>query len=134
MIYSRFNLPPRRPIVNNEPSMTQQHFKDECDINQILARYQKTGILVEPGVGSGLSPVFGDFTDVVDYQTAQNAIIDVQETFAQLPSSLRARFDNDPAALLAFLGKEENRNEAISLGLVNPPRINNDVGTGDEVS
>jgi len=117
-MYSRFNLPPRRPVMNTEPSMAQQHFKDECDINQIMARYQRTGILTEnPGSSR---PLFGDFSNVSDFQSAQNAILDVHESFMTLPSSIRARFDNDPGLLLDFLSDEVNRNEAISLGLVNP--------------
>ena len=133
-IFTRYHLPPRRAIINNEPSMTQQHFADECDINNIMKRYQNTGILTEPGQGSGLPPMFGDFSEVSDYQTAQNAVIDVQEAFAQLPSRVRARFDNDPAALLEFLGKEENRIEAVSLGLVNPPSVDLDGGDNTKTS
>lgn len=125
-MYSRFNLPPRRPVMNDEPSMAQQHFKDECDINQIMARYQRTGILTEnPGSSR---PLFGDFSNVSDFQSAQNAILDVHESFMSLPSSIRARFDNDPGLLLDFLSDEVNRNEAISLGLVNPPRESLDAG------
>lgn len=131
-IYNRFHLPPRRPIINDEPSMTQQHFAEECDINNIMKRYQNTGILTEPGSGSGLPPQFGDFSDVNDFQTAQNAVIEIRESFNQLSSRVRARFDNDPAALLEFLGKEENRDEAISLGLVDPPRLNIDDGNSPE--
>ena len=114
--------------------MTQQHFAAECDINNIMKRYQNTGILTEPGLGSGFRPMFGDFSDVSDYQTAQNAVIEVQDAFAQLPSRVRARFDNDPAALLEFLGKEENRDEAVSLGLVNSPSVNFDGGDHSEIS
>lgn len=125
-MYSRFNLPPRRPVMNTEPSMAQQHFKDECDINQIMARYQRTGILTEnPG---SLRPLFGDFSNVSDFQSAQNAILDVHESFMTLPSTIRARFDNDPGLLLEFLSDEVNRNEAISLGLVNPSRESLDAG------
>jgi len=131
-MYSRFNLPPRRPVMNDEPSMAQQHFKDECDINQIMARYQRTGILTEnPGSSR---PLFGDFSDVSDFQSAQNAILDVHDSFMSLPSSIRARFDNDPGLLLDFLSEEVNRNEAISLGLVNPARVDIDDGDHGETT
>lgn len=131
-MYSRFNLPPRRPLMNDEPSMAQQHFKDECDINQIMARYQRTGILTEnPG---SLRPLFGDFSNVSDFQSAQNAILDVHDSFMTLPSNIRARFNNDPGYLLEFLSKEENRDEAISIGLVNPARVDIDDGDHGETS
>lgn len=131
-MYSRFNLPPRRPVMNTEPSMAQQHFKDECDINQIMARYQRTGILTDnPG---SLRPLFGDFSNVSDFQSAQNAILDVNDSFMSLPSSIRARFNNDPGYLLEFLAKEENRGEAVSLGLVNPARVDLDDGDHGETT
>jgi len=118
--------------MNDEPSMAQQHFKDECDINQIMARYQRTGILTEnPG---SLRPLFGDFSNVSDFQSAQNAILDVHDSFMTLPSNIRARFNNDPGYLLEFLSKEENRDEAISIGLVNPARVDIDDGDHGETS
>lgn len=130
-MYSRFNLPPRRPVMNTEPSMAQQHFKDECDINLIMSRYQRTGILTEnPG---SLRPLFGDFSNVSDFQSAQNAILDVNDSFMSLPSSIRARFNNDPGYLLDFLSDEVNRDEAISLGLVNPVSISGDDGISTQV-
>ena len=38
-IYSRFSTPDS-PAVEFGVSMTQQHFKDECDINNILKSYR----------------------------------------------------------------------------------------------
>jgi phage internal scaffolding protein len=38
-----------------------------------------------------------------------------------LPAQIRSRFDNDPAKLIDFLENEQNHDEAIKLGLVNPP-------------
>ena len=42
----------------------------------------------------------------------------IQDDFMELPAQLRSRFNNDPAELIDFLGKEENREEATKLGLV----------------
>ena len=39
-----------------------------------------------------------------------------------LPADLRKRFSNDPGQLLSFLENEDNRAEAIKLGLVNAPQ------------
>ena len=47
-----------------------------------------------------------------------NAVLAAQDEFMELPAQLRARFNNDPALLIDFLEKEENREEAIKLGLV----------------
>jgi phage internal scaffolding protein len=97
-----------------EPSLAQQNFKDESDINYIVRQFGLTGELP----GKPLSPQYGDFTGVLDYHTAVNAVLAAQDDFMELPAQLRSRFNNDPAELIDFLGNEENREEATKLGLV----------------
>ncbi len=101
-------------LACEEPSLAQQHFKEECDINTILERFNITGMLPQ----SILSPRYGDFTGIGDYHTALNRVIAAQDEFEALPAPLRARFDNDPAKLIEFLNDESNRPEAEELGLV----------------
>lgn len=103
---------------------TQQQFKEECDINEIVRRFGLTGSVPE----TFSMPVSGDFTAVTDFQSAMNAVRAAQEGFMQLPGELRARFANDPGSLLEFLNDESNREEAIKLGLVaRPPEKTRDV-------
>jgi len=97
-----------------EPTLAQQNFKDECDINHIVRQFGLTGELP----GKPLSPQYGDFTGVLDYHSAVNAVLAAQDDFMELPAQLRSRFNNDPAELIDFLELEENREEAIKLGLV----------------
>jgi len=97
-----------------DASLTQQHFKDECDINNILRQFNVTGLLPE----APLSPRYGDFTGISDYQTALNQVIAAEDEFMSLPANIRARFNNDPGQLIDFMENNENRNEAIKLGLV----------------
>jgi phage internal scaffolding protein len=99
-----------------DPSLAQQHYKDECDINTILQKFNITGLLPE----SPLSPRYGDFTGISDYHTALNRVIAAQDEFDGLPANIRARFENDPAQLIEFLENSENRQEAEKLGLVEP--------------
>nr|QJB20618.1 MAG: internal scaffolding protein [Microvirus sp.] len=120
VVHSAFN-PPADPGVDCSvmPSMTQQNFRDECDINNIMARYQSTGLL-----DVNLTQERGVFTDVanaVDYHTAQNIILQAREVFSELPAKIRKRFNDDPGLLLAFLDDSSNRDEAIALGLVKAP-------------
>lgn len=103
-------------LACEEPSLAQQHFKDECDINNILRQFNVTGMLPE----STLSPKYGDFTGISDYKTALDRVIAADEEFMNLPAQIRARFDNDASNLIEFLENEENRSEAESLGLVDP--------------
>lgn len=121
VIHSRYNLPPNPGFKNDEPSLTQQHFKDEADINNIMARYQKTGVLVDPLTQTTRKPMFDDFSELGDFRDHQQAVIDAQEMFMELPSRLRARFANDPAELLQWLSDPANKEEAIELGLFSKP-------------
>lgn len=99
------------------PSMTKQSFKDECDVNVIMRRYQQTGVLP---LGDGRVPRYIDATSA-DYQEAMFLVADARSAFAELPSALRERFHNDPKRMLEFLEDPRNREEAIKLGLVNAP-------------
>lgn len=101
-------------LACEEPSLAQQHFKDECDINTILQKFNITGLLPE----APLSPRYGDFTGIGDYHTALNRVIAAQDEFEALPAQIRARFDNDPSKLIDFLEDNNNRPEAEELGLV----------------
>lgn len=101
-------------LVCADPSMAQQQFRDECDINVILERFNVTGQLpVVP-----LNPEFGDFTGVYDYQSALNAVMAAEESFDALPARVRERFGNDPAAFVDFCLDESNREEIRQLGLL----------------
>ena len=99
-----------------DASLTQQHQKDQADINFIVEQFNVTGVLPT----SPVSPQYGDFTGISDYQSALNAVIDAQDEFMSLPANIRSRFENDPANLINFLDNEENRQEAIELGLIEP--------------
>jgi phage internal scaffolding protein len=101
-------------LACEEPSLAQQHYKDECDINNILQQFNITGLLPN----SPLSPRYGDFSGIGDYHSALNRVIAAQDEFDALPAQIRARFDNDPANLIEFLENENNRPEAEKLGLV----------------
>ena len=109
-------------LACEEPSLAQQQFKDETDINNILRQFNITGILPE----APLSPRYGDFTGIVDYHTALNAVIAAEDGFMELPADLRARFQNDPENLINFLNDESNKDEAIKLGLIDGQLIENE--------
>lgn len=100
----------------DDPSLTQQQFRDDADINKIVDTFTRTGVLPAATV----SPQFGDFSGVSDFHSALNQVIAAQEDFQRLPAQLRSRFNNDPAALIDFLQDEGNRAEAVKLGIVPP--------------
>lgn len=108
----------RVSISTKGETITQQHFKKECDINNILAKYQKTGLVSHVSKYRG---VYSDLSEPVDYQTALNVVIAAQESFDSLPSSLRKRFNNNPQEFLVFVDDPVNVDEMRSLGLLNIP-------------
>lgn len=99
-----------------DKSRTQQQFAEESDINTIVNRFLKTGQLPD----NVRVPQYGDFTEVMDFQTAMNAVREAQESFDRLPGQMRARFHNDPQELLEFVSDADNYDEALKLGLVQP--------------
>lgn len=102
------------PTRCREASRTKQEFKDECDINRLMARYQKTGNLSHI---AGELAQYGDFTQIADFHTALNQVIEAESAFASLPAEVRDRFRNQPANLLRFLEDPANTDEAVQLGL-----------------
>lgn len=113
---TRFDTHPPRTYAfqTTGESMTQQQFKAECDVNNILAKYKRTGMLSHIQKHQGN---FGDFSSIEDYQTSLGKLMQAQQSFESLPSELRAKFDNDPAQLISFLSDEKNNAEAVKIGL-----------------
>lgn len=95
--------------------LTKQSHRDECDINQIMARFQKTGVL---DFAQNHQGQYADVTGL-DYEVGMQNIRKADAMFQDLPSSLRARFHNDPREFLDFVQDEDNRAEATRLGLLN---------------
>lgn len=109
-----------RPKLRCGPTRTKQADKDRCDINKIVAKYNRTGMLEHVNKNA---PFFGDVAQLGDYQEAMNVVVRANELFAGMSSSVRERFHNDPNEMIEFLSKEENKAEAIKLGMVNAPKV-----------
>lgn len=110
----------RRPRVQTPvdgESMTKQAFKEECDINNIVRRYNEGGAITHI---NSRQPIYGDFSMEMDYQESLNRVHRAQEAFDALPANIRERFDNDPAQAVSFLQNPSNADEARKLGLLPP--------------
>ena len=101
-----------------EPTLAQQQFRDETDINTILERFGRTGELIVPVN----VPEFGDYTEVGDYHSAMNMIIEAQSAFDALPARIRKEFDNDAGRFVDFVLDENNRDKAVEMGLIEAPK------------
>lgn len=102
--------------IEQHDSLTQQHFKDDADLNVIAQRF---GLDKSPMPTAPFDPrMYGDFTNVPDLRTALDTVNDAKNRFMALPAKLRTRFDNDPAKLWDFVNDPENGAEAVRLGLL----------------
>jgi phage internal scaffolding protein len=99
-----------------DPSLAQQSFREEVDINTIVNRFLKTGVLPTPNT----FPQYVDFEGVFDYQSAMNLVRAADESFMRMDAKVRARFNNSPQEFLEFFANAENLEEAIRLGLAIP--------------
>lgn len=113
-IYTAFDRPPSVTLTCNDPSRAKQEFKDDADINVIVKRF---GLLGKLPTGVRM-PTYGDFTAVSNFHDAANAIAQARESFSAMPAEVRARFQNDAGAFVAFCSDPANSAEAEKLGLV----------------
>lgn len=107
----------------SKPSLTRQEFKDECDLSLIVKRFCRTpdgqrALQDAMGFVEGLN--FEDVTNVPDFRTARDLVIQANDRFMQLPAAVRKRFDNDPASFLDFATNPDNLGEMRAMGLANP--------------
>lgn len=131
--HTRFDPPPAGERDYPGEGRTQQHMKDECDINLILKRFEKTGQIAHV---SGQVPRYGDFSNVTDYQEAVQQVAEADREFMTLPAHIRTRFHNSPGELLDFLSNDANLAEAVELGFVEAPEVESPIAvhiipTGD---
>jgi phage internal scaffolding protein len=100
------------------PSLTRQEFADECDVNKLMAQYEKTGILPTPV--NGREPRYLDVSDVPDLASALSMLHAATEAFMSLPAIVRRDFDNDPQKFISFAENSENIPKLREWGL-SPP-------------
>lgn len=118
-ILSRYNAGTRDGWSSTVPSLTQQQFKDEADINYIVSMYDSTGVMpTYHGDGQPAQPMFGDFAELPDNaQDVYNQMLAAKSNFDNLPLEVRKRFNYDPAAFLAFVDDPNNIDELVAMGL-----------------
>lgn len=98
---------------SDDPGVTDGSQAAELDVNQIVRRAQKSGIL--PGANE--ERVYADVSSSQDYHSAMNLILSANAQFMALDAEVRARFDNDPAKFIDFMNNPNNAEEMVALGL-----------------
>ena len=108
-----------RVAIATGDGLTEQHHKDETDINNIVRKYNKTGLIDHL---NQFEKRYGDMTGY-DYQEAQNTVAAANSMFEGLPSHIRKEFDNDPAKFINFVDDEANAEKMIEMGLARRPEV-----------
>lgn len=106
------------------PSRTKQSFRDECNINNIMKSFVRTGVLEHLNEHK---PNYG-FAPALTFKEALDTVHEATDMFADLPSAIRTKFSNDPAEFLGFVENPDNRSELALMGLLN------EEATADEAS
>lgn len=111
------------PIASeSKPSLTDQKFKDQCDINFIVNQYVKLGIPIPQEQVN-----YGDLTDVKDYDEALMTVAQYKSAFESLPAVERERFHGDVREYLEFITNRDNLQEAYEKNYIDPNSVALDV-------
>lgn len=117
-IRSRYALgDPVKGLEFTQPSLTQQQFKDECEIESLLKAHNLSQVM---GIvnNHGQQPLYGDVSDIPDFHDAQNHVARATEYFEGLPSDVRSRFNNSLSEFLTTLNNPAAREALTEMGVL----------------
>lgn len=101
----------------DEKSLCRQEFAEEADINILMSRFEKTGMLPSNVRGPGN---YLDVSEMPDLQEAMRMIAEATNSFMTLPAVARREFDNDPAKFVTFAQDAANIDRLREWGLAAP--------------
>lgn len=102
------------PTIDTGKGLTEQAHKDQCDINQILRDYARTGFMKHAKENEGRY----DDVSAVDFQKAQITVANVKSMFEGLPSQIRKEFDHDPSRFLNYVQDPSNALQLQQRGII----------------
>lgn len=103
------------PVGDN--ARFQPQFVAECDINNIVAKYRKTGVVSHVNQARQR---FGEFSQFAGLADAWEPVLQANSAFESLPAELRNKFGNSPKSFLAFIDDPDNFQECVALGIYDP--------------
>lgn len=85
-----------------DESLADQSQAVEADINTIVDRFMRTGVL--PANSVAMPPAFVDVTGTqIDFQQAQEVLRLAKESFMALPAKVREKFENNVEAFYEYV-------------------------------
>ena len=100
---------------NCQPSLTDQSQADACDVNKIMEKYERHGLVTHVNQYEG---EYADVTGAVDYHEALNIARDAEAMFMTLPSRVREEYGNDPGAFLDAVDDPGQKDRLVELGIL----------------
>lgn len=109
----------RTPVIlhSTGEDLTQQHFREEVSINNIIAKYNKTGVINHV---SRNRLRFGEFRDLAEHITDIDKVTKAQQSFETLPATLRNEFGNSIEGFFKFVKNPANNEQLIKWGILDP--------------
>lgn len=107
------------------PSMTRQEFKDECDINTLMSKYEQHAQFGPSGLMMHHDPsmFYADFTVLPETLMEYHEFMDsAQASFMRLPAQVRKEFDNDPVQFVEFASDPGSLEQMRTWGLAPPAK------------
>lgn len=118
-LFSAHRADAERPVYDNGgPSLTRTEFQEDCDINHLMARFEKTGVISHI---NQRQPIYADLSEMPD--TLEEALAQLEAgkaAFMSLPAAVRREFDNDPVEFVAFAADPDNIDQLREWGLAKP--------------
>ena len=109
--------PPRCFFETTGESLTQQHFQEETEINNILRSHDRNGVIQHIHKGNA---IYADFSEITDLSDALHQIKEAQAEFLNIPSKIREKFQNDAGQFFKFASDPDNKDQLVEMGLANP--------------
>jgi len=116
-IKSAFSEVTKVTTINTMPTMTKQALAEQLDVNNIIKRYNKTGILPQ---AQAFEAQYGEFNSY-DLREAIEKVDKAAALFEAVPSQIRATFDNDAGAFIDYATNPANIQQMAKWGLANMP-------------
>lgn len=112
---------PKKPsfFETTGESLTQQHFADESEINNIIRSHDRNGVIDHIQRGNA---IYGDFSEITDLSDALVQIQEAQKEFLNIPSEIRERFKNDAGEFFKYASNPDNEDGMREMGLLNPTK------------
>lgn len=100
----KLNTRKRVQISFPSESQTKQYFRDECNINNIVAKFSESGQL--PTNLNKLEPQYGEAPNL-DLKESLDQVKALHAEFFELPYEMRKKFKNKPENYAQFLSLYE---------------------------